>query len=619
MTWTRKAAGTFRSMVLAGAAAAACGLSACVQYASSDPALPPDPQALHPIVVASAPMTLDIYPVGGALDARSLADIRAFARKYRRFGSGEVLVLTAGSHGSATRAAEEVRQALAAAGIRGPIAITAQEPLGGGELPPIRVAFLGLKAEVTTPCGQWPEDLASGSSLEGWKNEPWENFGCATQATLAAQVDDPRDFVQARPPGPSDVAMRMRAIEAVRNGQDPGTNWKTDLVPIGGSASSSPQSSPLEFPPNERLHSGSRGCARAPDRARAACVDPGVLRIAGRRRAHCGRDRRPAHGQGSRQTQHGRRGRRGRSLSQCADAECDRARGACEQGRAALSARRACELLRRRHEAHHHRPDERHHALSQADRERGQRISRDAVRGRRFHSCRFDALPDAGREAARTDCRRCRRERRGRRFDRRPQSRLASLDADRDGDDHRRLRSRLRNRGARLQSGSAAGRRGGGVCARTRRCGVPRPAPVEVRREFEPARGPRDARPHARSARKLVRFPDRRHARFDAVDRARHASCLDGVGAPRAGRRGRRDDRRRARSRQSAQREEHRRQSARRAAARQAAEARAQRRRHAEAAGNPDRRNSQGPWTSRRSRSSRTTPGCSARRPTTGR
>ncbi len=88
---------------------------------------------------------------------------------------------------------------------------------------------MGLKAKVATPCGNWPEDLASGSSLEGWKNEPYANFGCASQAVLAAQVDDPRDFVQPRALGPSDVAMRMRAIEDVRNGKDPGTDWATDL------------------------------------------------------------------------------------------------------------------------------------------------------------------------------------------------------------------------------------------------------------------------------------------------------------------------------------------------------------------------------------------------------
>ena len=96
------------------------------------------------------------------------------------------------------------------------------------------LSFIGVKAIVPTACGQWPEDLASGSSVEGWKNEPYSNFGCATQSVIAAQVDDPRDFVQPRALGPSDVAMRTRAIEAVRNGQDPGTQWKdTVLIPIG--------------------------------------------------------------------------------------------------------------------------------------------------------------------------------------------------------------------------------------------------------------------------------------------------------------------------------------------------------------------------------------------------
>jgi pilus assembly protein CpaD len=233
----------FRSMGLMGlAASAACGLSACVQYASSDPGFPADVQARYPVVVASAPTTLDIYPVGGTLDGRSLGDLRAFAAKYRRFGSGEILILTAGSGGVATRAAEQVRQALISGGATAPIAISSKARFGAGDLPPIRVAFMGLKAEVTRPCGRWPDDLASGSSLQGWKNEPWENFGCETQATLAAQVDDPRDLVQARALGASDVVMRMRAIENVRKGQDPGTDWKqTVLTPIGGSSPSNPQ------------------------------------------------------------------------------------------------------------------------------------------------------------------------------------------------------------------------------------------------------------------------------------------------------------------------------------------------------------------------------------------
>ena len=212
-------------------------LSACVQYASSDPGFSADPAVRHPIVLASAPSTLDIYPLGGRLDARSRSEIAAFAQRYRRFGSGEILVLTGGQNGTDARAAEEVRGALASAGAPARVAITRYgvDTLGAA---PIRVAFTGLKADVPTPCGRWPEDLASGSSLQGWKNEPWENFGCATQATLAAQIDDPRDFVEARPLGSSDVAMRTRAIEAVREGKEPSTEWtKTVLHPIGGGVS----------------------------------------------------------------------------------------------------------------------------------------------------------------------------------------------------------------------------------------------------------------------------------------------------------------------------------------------------------------------------------------------
>jgi pilus assembly protein CpaD len=129
----------------------------------------------------------------------------------------------------------EVRRALLAAGVKGRIAVGDYLPPNDGAAPPVRVSFTGLKAIVPTRCGQWPEDLASGSSVEGWKNEPYSNFGCATQSTIAAQVDDPRDLVQPRAVGPSDVAMRTRAIEAVRNGQDPSTDWKKAiLTPIGG-------------------------------------------------------------------------------------------------------------------------------------------------------------------------------------------------------------------------------------------------------------------------------------------------------------------------------------------------------------------------------------------------
>jgi pilus assembly protein CpaD len=217
------------------AAAAACALGGCgVDYASSAPVFPGDYQERHPIVVASAPTSLDIYPIGGALDERSVANIRVFVRRYRQYGGGAMTILAPAGTAPNSKGVYEVRRALADAGLKGKVAFGAYALFAKGAAEPIRLSFTGVKAVVTTACGQWPEDLASGSSLEGWKNEPYSNFGCATQSMIAAQVDDPRDFVQPRALDPSDVAMRTRAIEDVRKGQDPGTVWSTGLTPIGG-------------------------------------------------------------------------------------------------------------------------------------------------------------------------------------------------------------------------------------------------------------------------------------------------------------------------------------------------------------------------------------------------
>ena len=218
------------------AAAAASALSGCAtQYASSDPAFPGDFHERHPIVVAAAPTSVDLYPVGGRLDERSRANIRAFVERYRHYGAGAVRIETPAGTNPNSIAVYEVRRALVAAGVRGRIAVGAYLPPNDGAAPPVRVSFTGLKAIVPTACGQWPEDLASGSSVEGWKNESYSNFGCANQSMIAAQVDDPRDFVEPRALGPSDVNMRTRAIEGVRHGVDPSTDWThAVLTPIGG-------------------------------------------------------------------------------------------------------------------------------------------------------------------------------------------------------------------------------------------------------------------------------------------------------------------------------------------------------------------------------------------------
>jgi pilus assembly protein CpaD len=93
--------------------------------------------------------------------------------------------------------------------------------------------FATIVADVPGQCGNFPTDLASGPDVREWANLPYENFGCATQKMLAAQVDDPRDLARARAVTEPDVEMRLRAIDDVRKGQDPGTTWKIQNTAIG--------------------------------------------------------------------------------------------------------------------------------------------------------------------------------------------------------------------------------------------------------------------------------------------------------------------------------------------------------------------------------------------------
>jgi pilus assembly protein CpaD len=216
--------------------AAALSLSGCmtgVQYASDNQPAYMDYHERHPIVLGQGVTTLDLFPIGGRLDSLSVDKIKAFAGRYHEFGSSEITILTPAGDPTSARAAPEIRRLLYANGLRGYIRVGAYPVQDPHLAAPVRLVFSGLKARVADRCGQWPTDLASGSSLEGWKNESYPNFGCATQSSLAAQIDDPRDLVQARGSTPPDEEMRLRAIQKVRAGQDPGTDWKVQLTPIG--------------------------------------------------------------------------------------------------------------------------------------------------------------------------------------------------------------------------------------------------------------------------------------------------------------------------------------------------------------------------------------------------
>jgi pilus assembly protein CpaD len=186
-----------------------------------------DYRVRHPIVLAQRPRTLEILvePETGRFDRHSAAQLREFAGLYRKFGRGPITIMPPAFPGG-TPPVQPLRNALYSAGARART-LVAPYPAGPNPVAPIRLSFLGLKASVTDQCGQWPRDLAIGSgAVEDWSNKPYWNFGCAYQSAFAAEVADPRDLVTPQGETPADTLMRTRAIENLRRGEDPGTNWK---------------------------------------------------------------------------------------------------------------------------------------------------------------------------------------------------------------------------------------------------------------------------------------------------------------------------------------------------------------------------------------------------------
>jgi pilus assembly protein CpaD len=194
----------------------------------------------HPIVLAEQSRQLDLFPSPRifGLDPRSTAQVVEFGTLYRNSGEGPIIVLfpTLGNAATRRETIAAIRRALAEGGAVARLEISSYPVINPDLASPVRLSFIGLKARVADPCGQWPSDLASGSSLQGWENKQYWNYGCSYQNMLAEQVADPRDLVGPRGEDPTDTQMRARAISEIRKGTDPSTDWKTknsDIATVG--------------------------------------------------------------------------------------------------------------------------------------------------------------------------------------------------------------------------------------------------------------------------------------------------------------------------------------------------------------------------------------------------
>src|SRR5262249_44326701 len=135
------------------------------------------------------------------LTGEQRATVVAFAREWRREGSGGILIdvpTGASNAAAAASASQEVRSLLSAAGV--PIdAVNVREhrPSSPQKLATLRLHYPRMMAEAG-PCGLWPKDLGPTYEREHLENREYYNFGCASQRNLAAMVENPADLVQPR-------------------------------------------------------------------------------------------------------------------------------------------------------------------------------------------------------------------------------------------------------------------------------------------------------------------------------------------------------------------------------------------------------------------------------------
>ncbi|MFB2552606.1 CpaD family pilus assembly protein [Ensifer soli] len=185
--------------------------------------LPDDYRTRHPIMIAEAEHSIDIpISAGDAKLQQGTRDtIRGFAQKYRNDSSGAIqIVLPDGSPnaGTAHRLSKDIRAVLVGTGIPSHrVIVTSYAASVDGASSPVRLSYVAITAK-TGPCGEWPDDLAYNT----YQNKNWQNFGCASQSNLAAQIENPMDLIGPREMSPPDAQQRLGVINKDYRGETSG-------------------------------------------------------------------------------------------------------------------------------------------------------------------------------------------------------------------------------------------------------------------------------------------------------------------------------------------------------------------------------------------------------------
>jgi len=196
----------------AAALAAVLLAGSCAAPTNEQAALTPDPAINHPITVE--PSAKSIRLAFAASDAGLMPEDAArfdeFVNDYKTSGNGEISI-TVPSGPTAQDTIHYFGERLAAEGIpRDRIMVGTRDTADGDSR--VELSYVSYVAH-TDDCG-WTDDASDTAA-----NLPRENFGCAVQHNIAAEIEDPRDLVSPRALGPTDAMRRATVIGTYEKGQ----------------------------------------------------------------------------------------------------------------------------------------------------------------------------------------------------------------------------------------------------------------------------------------------------------------------------------------------------------------------------------------------------------------
>ncbi len=156
-----------------------------------------NPNERYPILVREGEVALDlaVYRGTDGLVPAQRARLNAFLGDYRRQKADRLLIKApsgTANEEAVMRAMEDVRSALHQAGIPSRTVLLEPYYANGDPSAPLHLSYIRAVAQ-GPECPDWSENIGRDP-----QNMPWPNMGCATQANLAAMVDNPNDFIEPR-------------------------------------------------------------------------------------------------------------------------------------------------------------------------------------------------------------------------------------------------------------------------------------------------------------------------------------------------------------------------------------------------------------------------------------